>query len=218
MGSTTILRNHLSALAIAVALHGSAQVGQFILSGGGVLPDLDRSDRVDATDDVGFRLGVAYEAGDREGLRVGFGLEFERLNYTLRQDQGLLPIQSGRGNFVVHGAYQLKSFTRTDLDGVFSLLVGGSSVRWNDGAGWKFRNDDEGVVFSARAGLRYGYRISNWFGVHVYPNVTVPIIQGRRETYVRENALEIPRRSVQVGLTLGLVLGPFNVQPRSPDE
>ena len=218
MEPTTLLRNCVSLTALVVVLHCPAQVGQVILSGGGVLPDLERSDRVDATDDVGFRLGVCYEAGDRDGLRVGFGLEFERLNYTLRQDQGLLPIQSGRGNFVVHGAYQLKSFTRTDLDGVFSLLVGGSSVRWNDGAGWKFRNDDEGLVFSARAGLRYGCRISSWLGVHVYPNVTVPIIQGRRELHPKEDWVHVPDRTIQLGLTLGLVFGPFNVKPRSPDE
>ncbi|HEY0978753.1 MAG TPA: hypothetical protein VGE21_14875 [Flavobacteriales bacterium] len=200
-------------LALGFAMQCVAQTGQLVISAGCFLPDLKKSGDLASVDLVGKRMGLSYEAGDR--LRVGLGLEVEQLSYSVGRGT---EVRYGRGNFSLLGVYRMAEHAKTHLDGVAGLLVGGSTVRTKDLIGdWKFRNGDESVVLSFRFGARYAYRLCNWFSMHLSPNVTIPVVQGERELSGKEDPLDVPKRSVQFGMTLGLVLGPFNVQSRTPE-
>lgn len=216
------MRSCVLVLFFLSGLATTAQVAQVILFGGAVLPDLRPSDRISAKDPLGMRFGLSYQAGSLEGLRIGLGLEVEQLFLQVEEGYSIRTVKNARsmrGAFGLFGAQRIASSGKSQWDAVLGLLIGGTSLEVRYGSDWYLRDLDRGGVYSVRLGMRYIHAIARWAAFQVEPSFTIPVIQRTIEytPSVRSNRqvpLLFPERSVQVGLTIGLVLGPFAVGPK----
>lgn len=216
------MRSCVLVLLLLCGLAGTAQVAQVILFGGAVLPDLRPSDRISAMDPLGTRFGLSYQAGSLEGLRIGLGLEVEQLSLQVEEGYSIRTVKnarSQRATFGLFGVQRIASSGKSQWDAVLGLLICGTSLHVQDKGSWFWRDIDQGGVYSVRLGMRYVHAIARWAAFQVEPSFTIPVIQRTIEyppSALRNGRMvfDLPERSVQVGLTIGLVLGPFAVGPK----